>query len=401
MSEFQKNTIATDEDYFRLSSKVYKDNYLHKGEEIEGIDGKVWKVIESVDADCQRVKNGLQAIAVVPEKEYKEQEKFEENKREYKTIIFAFRGTEFGKGDGDIETDVNQITFGLKKNTELNIAKQEVESNIPTSFDSSLEFVDMVNGKYHPTYVHATGHSKGAAEAHYVAAERNFYATTYAAPNIYRLLSSKAKKRVDSGEMDNKIVDYTHIKDAVGNFLQFGATLVGRQYTVKSNGKTDNLLALFLMGEHPTETFKGMFHANGSARLQLEPDEIIKEAEGLQTISHTLLRIAKNIEEFQRKEEEAIAELKRQLKRETGSGGRYHLLSEHDVDEAIAEIAKVRRNGQEYFYDVDLAEELIHLLQKEQKNLDNFGERIAHAAKSFRAKDGQLAEENFNWLGSR
>lgn len=47
------------------------------------------------------------------------------------------------------------------------------------------------------------------------------YATTYAAPNIYRLLSNKAKKRVDEGVMENKVVDYTHRKDAVGNFEQF------------------------------------------------------------------------------------------------------------------------------------------------------------------------------------
>ena len=46
--------------------------------------------------------------------------------------------------------------------------------NLPTSFDSALEFVDKVNKKYEPTSVHTTGHSKGAAEAQYVAAERNF-----------------------------------------------------------------------------------------------------------------------------------------------------------------------------------------------------------------------------------
>ncbi|PEJ20323.1 cytoplasmic protein, partial [Bacillus pseudomycoides] len=72
MSEFEKNTIATDEDYFELSSNVYDNDYLHKGASIEGANGQTWRVIEFIDADKEKVKNGLQAIAVVPAKKYDE-----------------------------------------------------------------------------------------------------------------------------------------------------------------------------------------------------------------------------------------------------------------------------------------------------------------------------------------
>lgn len=41
MNELKKNTIATDEDYFELSSMVYKKDYLEEGKEIKGIDGKL------------------------------------------------------------------------------------------------------------------------------------------------------------------------------------------------------------------------------------------------------------------------------------------------------------------------------------------------------------------------
>lgn len=41
------------------------------------------------------------------------------------------------------------------------------------------------------------------------------------------------QKRVDEGVMDHKAVDYTHEKDAVGNFEQFGANPIGKQYIVK------------------------------------------------------------------------------------------------------------------------------------------------------------------------
>ncbi|WP_179864618.1 hypothetical protein [Bacillus pseudomycoides] len=36
MSKFERNTIATDEDYFKLSSNVYDDIVLEKGKEIIG-----------------------------------------------------------------------------------------------------------------------------------------------------------------------------------------------------------------------------------------------------------------------------------------------------------------------------------------------------------------------------
>ena len=36
--------------------------------------------------------------------------------------------------------------------------------------------------------------------------------------------------------MENKAVDYTHKKDAVGNFEQFGAPTIGKQFTTKVMG---------------------------------------------------------------------------------------------------------------------------------------------------------------------
>ncbi|MFD4854704.1 hypothetical protein ACFVV6_30065 [Bacillus mycoides] len=387
MNELKKNTIATDEDYFELSSMVYKKDYLEEGKEIKGIDGKLWKVIDTFDADHTKVKNGLQAIAVVPADKYKS------GKKQYDDVIIAYRGTEFGRFDGDKTTDIVQITLGQKKN--LGVAGEKV----PTSFDSAVEFAEKIKKKYNPTSIHTTGHSKGAAEAQYVAAEMDCYATTYAAPNIYRLLSDKAKKRVDEGVMENKVVDYTHRKDAVGNFDQFGAPMIGKQFTTKSNG-TDSFLAAVFMGQHPTSTFQDMFHNNGSVQLDLEPDNIIRHAKEIQKISDILSNIVKNIERFQQQEEDEVAKLKSQLKHETGPGGKYHLLEEHEVDEAIREVAKISQNGKDYFHDVQLAEKLIHLLRKKQKELIHFGDDIAYAANSLRDKDNQLGT-NFEGLAVR
>ncbi|MGK8688437.1 cytoplasmic protein [Bacillus cereus] len=385
MSEFKKNAIATEEDYFDLSDAVYDDRTLHKGAQIKG-HNKRWVVIESIDADCQKVKNGLQAIAVVPKNDY------EENKTHYETIVFAFRGTE-PKQLADFETDIDQITFGIKTHSKLITPSnsQTVKPDFATSFNTGLEWVDKVNETYQPTYVHATGHSKGGAEADYVASERNFYATTWAAPNPYRLLSPEAKKRVDRGEMENKATDYTHENDPIGNHTQFGAPLIGKQFTVRQNDTKEDFFTRLTMEGHGRDTFRGAFHSNGSPILKLEPEDIIRQAQKIQMLSNRLSDIAKNIEEFQRREAEAVQKLKSQLKYETGPGGKYHLLEAYEIDEAISRIAKTKEGGNDYFHDVHMAEELIHLLRKEQKSLSRFGDEISDAANSLRDKDNQLA----------
>ncbi|PHE62237.1 cytoplasmic protein, partial [Bacillus pseudomycoides] len=216
-------------------------------------------------------------------------------------------------------------------------------------------------------------------------------ATTWAAPNPYRLLSPEAKKRVDEGKMENKATDYTHENDPIGNHTQFGAPLIGKQYTTRQNDTKEGFLTRLTMDGHGRDTYRGSFHSNGSPILKLEPEDIIRQAKKIQTLSNRLSDIAKNIEEFQRKEAEAVQKLKSQLKHETGPGGRYHLLEEHEVDEAISQIAKIRKGGNDYFHDANIAEELIHILRKEQKSLSQFGDEISDAANSLRDKDNQLA----------
>ncbi|MBE5091215.1 cytoplasmic protein [Bacillus thuringiensis] len=387
MSEFKKNPIATDEDYFKLADHVYDDEVLKKGKEIKGVDGKIWVVIESIDADCQKVKNGLEAIAVVPKKDYKE------NATHYDEIILAFRGTEPTQL-ADFETDIDQISFGIKTHSKVITPSnsQTIKPNSETSFDTGLKWAknDIV-AKYNPSSLHTTGHSKGGAEADLIAAELDCYATTWAAPNPYRLLSPEAKKRVDRGEMENKATDYTHENDPIGNHTQFGAPLIGKQFTVRQNDTKEDFFTRLTMDGHGRDTFRGAFHSNGSPLLKLEPEDIIRQAQKIQMLSNRLLDIAKNIEEFQRREAEAVQKLKSQLKYETGPGGKYHLLEAYEIDEAISRIAKTKEGGNDYFHDVHIAEELIHLLRKEQKSLSRFGDEISDAANSLRDKDNQLA----------
>ncbi len=41
--------------------------------------------------------------------------------------------------------------------------------------------------------------------------------------------------------IENTAVDYTHKDDKVGNFTQFGAPSIGKQYAMKHNGLSDDI----------------------------------------------------------------------------------------------------------------------------------------------------------------
>ncbi|MBC1482671.1 hypothetical protein HCJ58_03885, partial [Listeria sp. FSL L7-1509] len=106
----------TDEQYFNLSDEVYKNDTLTKGRDLFTKDGSHWKVINSVDKSG----SGLQAIAVVPAKEYKK------GKTVYGNAIFVARGSEpnakqFMKDW--IHTDVGKLGIGQKPETDRKLKK--------------------------------------------------------------------------------------------------------------------------------------------------------------------------------------------------------------------------------------------------------------------------------------
>lgn len=66
----------------------------------------------------------------------------------------------------------------------------------------------------------------------------------------------------------------------------------------------------------------------------------------------------------------------------------------------LERLRKYPKTEKDYFHDIQLAEELIHLLRKKQKELIHFGDDIAYAANSLRDKDNQLGT-NFEGLAAR
>lgn len=117
MRQFPVGKKITDKEYENISKNVYDSDQVKLGQQL----GKGWIVVKKLDDPDN---NGCQGVAIVRKEDYKK------GKTDYDNVVIAYRGTEFGKGDGDVTADLNQIVLGLKSNTkQVMIPKTGVITN--------------------------------------------------------------------------------------------------------------------------------------------------------------------------------------------------------------------------------------------------------------------------------
>ncbi|WKB36026.1 hypothetical protein QS257_01615 [Terrilactibacillus sp. S3-3] len=152
-----------------------------------------YKIIKRLD----NKDNGAQGFAVAP---------VDKNGNiDTSQIVIAFRSTEFPDDKLDVATDVQQVVQGEKqlkvfdKNEMRGKTKISVYKKVDSQFTSALKFAQEIKKEHPNATISTTGHSLGAGMAQFVAVEEQLRAVTYAAPNVYRLLSAKGKEAVKSG----------------------------------------------------------------------------------------------------------------------------------------------------------------------------------------------------------
>ncbi|MFX3617393.1 MAG: hypothetical protein ACE3JK_07685 [Sporolactobacillus sp.] len=356
--------------------------------------------------------NGAQGFAVAPVRD---------GKVDTDQIVIAYRGTQSIFNEDDVRTDLEQIVEGKKQYTKSvsdkiisfdgSITTLPITKKVDSQFTTALKFADQIQKKYPDAKITTTGHSLGAGMAQAVAVEKKFHAVTFAAPNVYQLLSKKGKERVRNGETKSQIVDYTHHNDVVGTFSEFGDPQIGRQLFVKevepqgnfwSDAKKTllsaadhaipalNLLHIIsnqVIGGHYLGTFANGFNKDGSAELLLDPDAVHQQTNRLRAAAEELKALKSSLVHYADHEEERIRRLKNKYIRETEAGGRFSLLDSGDVMDILREIAPYRSHGALAFHDPAAYTNLLTHLNSEQIKVDELAGRIDYAVKEIANRD--------------
>lgn len=398
----------TDEQYFNLSDEVYKNDTLTKGRDLFTKDGSHWKVINSVDKQG----SGLQAIAVVPAKEYKK------GKTSYANAIFVARGSEpnakqFMKDW--IHTDVGKLGIGQKPETDRKLKKavgqpsQTVAdfakkwslpgkgiaqlpawySNTDNQFYDYQVFVNQTLKDYQiPNYTF-TGHSLGGALSQYMGVQKKKKTVTYAAANPFRLLTKEQQEAVENGDFDSLITDYRHRLDPVGKIVP-GGMVIGKQFIMDMN--SDVSLGSYIFMGHLKGTFAGMFTASGSAKLKVNPDMVIQQARRLDDVLAIMQQTQYRMQDLEEEVSKRSRKLRADLEDDTREGARFSELTVWDVDEALTERAVKYHGGVYTFHDPAKFEAFYALNEQQMRRLRGFQEELIQAAESIREKDISLGD---------
>ncbi|WP_250674474.1 hypothetical protein LZ906_016605 (plasmid) [Paraclostridium ghonii] len=394
----------SDEEYYDLCNKSYKDEILRGGNDIKiqaGTKEIKWKVLDSVD----NKKSGLQGSALVPSEEY---EDIKSGKKEASNMVFLSRGTEsltdWACNISDLGTYPKPIKLrefeksnfikisraSIKINQAIpNVFKKYILGSMSTKNNQFVEYEDFVNEtvkKYKPKEYSFTGHSLGGALAQYEGVLHDKKTVTYSAARAYRLLPKEFQNKVKNGYYDSKIVNYKHEYDPVGHVPS--GELIGRQLFVQSNVKFSfkddsfNILNLipsasrfglstilfgkYALDQHSLGSFDGVFTSSGNVKLYVNVDEVLRSTNSLRDNTNYLDGLIYHIEERMDTLDRETQRIYEELLSEMGRG-EYSRLTQADLDELMDEIVPYKNPNR--FYDRQKGEYLIYGLEVQKSKL--------------------------------
>ncbi|MFU0790336.1 MAG: Lipase (class 3) [Virgibacillus proomii] len=407
----------------RISERTYKNNRS----KIEVIldNGKIstWKNIETIkDKDT-----GLDGYVL--------------QNPDTNAIVISFRGTESSK---DIEEDIQGIILGDSDYTKkeygktpylgtpsqdaaLTTGKAKLNSKDKTltytnknQFTEAAPIVEKYVKKHGANNIVFTGHSLGGGLAQYFAVKHDSNAVTFAAADVFDLLSKEDQKRALNGEFKDNIISYTYPNDIVGTFYN---QYIGSVYYVGNpadkNGKT--------LKTHGIKNYlsEGMFNEEGyllphllygekirgqllSSPLELKNSGVHDFHVRIQTeLMHQLAMEMQESEELVATTRRALTrllddhiatmkELKNTYRNMVGSG-KYDKLNTAHVDEIFRELVDVESDGTPLLIDLNEFEHLLEKLRKSQNDTGEIAYNMEKMSKDFKHMDQILAQ----WLQIR
>ncbi|MGX4668246.1 lipase family protein [Cerasibacillus sp. JNUCC 74] len=356
-------------------------------------------------------------------------------------IVISFRGTESSK---DIEEDIQGIILGDSDYTKkeygktpylgtpsqdaaLTTGKAKLNSKDKTltytnknQFTEAAPIVEKYVKKHGANNIVFTGHSLGGGLAQYFAVKHDSNAVTFAAADVFDLLSKEDQKRALNGEFKDNIISYTYPNDIVGTFYNQS---IGSVYYVGNpadkNGKT--------LKTHGIKNYlsEGMFNEEGyllphllygekirgqllSSPLELKNSGVHDFHVRIQTeLMHQLAMEMQESEELVATTRRALTrllddhiatmkELKNTYRNMVGSG-KYDKLNTAHVDEIFRELVDVESDGTPLLIDINEFEHLLEKLRKSQNDTGEIAYNMEKMSKDFKHMDQILAQ----WLQIR
>lgn len=158
-------------------------------------------------------------------------------------VVISFEGTQKDRGMeqlvNDLETDAFGIFLGNQSYTGNDsdkytgspiqdmriangLAEIDEDGNVRTltenQFTKAAPIVDKYIEEYGKDNVTFVGHSLGGGLAEYFAVQHDADAITFAAADVYNLLTDKQQQRVKNGDFKDQIITYTYPDDIVGTY---------------------------------------------------------------------------------------------------------------------------------------------------------------------------------------
>lgn len=332
-------------------------------------------------------------------------------------IVISFEGTQknngFIQGFNDVREDINGILLGHSYYTEEDYL---FGTNI-NQFTEADPVVNQYIEEYGAENITFVGHSLGGALAEYFAVKHDSHAVSFAAPDIYNLLTKEEKKMVDNGDFKDNIISYAYPDDIVS---WYDNNSIGSTYFLDHPGEAD-FVKWFNNHSIKNYTNNEMFDEDGYFIPELLYDETLfnhpeksplaLKNSGVENFNIVIkafimklfaLEVENNAELVENTEkafgmfleyyEEVMSDMKSKYNGLVGSGG-YDLLSSADVDDVFTGLGKVE-NGIPIIFNIQQYEEILKALGELQTDTQEVAFHMTQMGDEFEKTDTLLAQ----WL---
>nr|WP_231478741.1 alpha/beta hydrolase [Virgibacillus halodenitrificans] len=260
------------------------------------------------------------------------------------------------------------------------------------------------------------GHSLGGGLAQYYAVKHDSNAITFAAADVYSLLSEEEQQEVAKGKFKDNIISYTYPDDFVGTFYNdsIGSVYYMSEPKDSSKGISTHKIKNYMVEDLydkegyflPSTLYDEKIHRQlASSPLKMKNKGVenfyiriqgslmaayVKELEGSSELIEATRKALVNFLDYY---VESMTELKNTYLAKVGTG-QYDKLSTAHVNEYFADYTNIDEEGGPMLLDIEEFEGLMSMIGKALSDTDEIAYHMEKMSNDFNKADTQLAQ----WL---